>query len=68
MQVTKLIRFVFLIMFVAFGTSAYAQDECIYGIDPNCEEADAPIDSGVGLLMGAIALYSVKRLRQKKEE
>lgn len=33
-------------------------------INPNCEE-NAPIDSGVGLLVGAIAFYSVKKLREK---
>lgn len=37
--------------------------------DPLCEDGnpDAPLDSGVGLLIGAAAFYTLKKIREKKE-
>ena len=50
------------------NNSLFAQEEdCAFSPDPLCEEGpDAPIDSGVGLLIGAAAFYTLKRFRDKK--
>ncbi|HEY0054920.1 MAG TPA: hypothetical protein VGB63_06150 [Pedobacter sp.] len=36
--------------------------------DPNCVDPDnAPLDSGVGLLIGAVAFYTVNTIRKKSK-
>lgn len=40
-----------------------------FPLDPACDDGsnqDAPIDSGVGLLLGAAAFYTVKKIREKR--
>jgi len=48
-----------------FSLHSFSQD-CDPDFDPFCDDVDAPIDSGVGLLIGAAALYTVKKIREKK--
>lgn len=50
------------------ATSSYAEFCDDFPLDPDCGDPDsAPIDSGVGLLIGAAAFYTVKKIREKKE-
>ena len=63
-------RFLGILFFCLFTTAAFSQ--CLAPDDPNfdpfCVDVDAPIDSGVGLLIGAAALYTIKKIREKKAE
>jgi hypothetical protein len=64
----KIIISLIFISSLALGNISYAQ--CDYTIDPGCEEDnpdDAPIDSGVGLLIGAAAFYTIKKIKEKGE-
>ncbi len=58
-----IITICFFTLFISSNT--YAQCD---PIDPGCEDPDpdAPLDSGVGLLLGAAAFYTVSRIRKKK--
>lgn len=61
-------KVLFIILFCLISVVSFSQ-EC----DPQdpfndpCDTDSAPIDSGVGLLIGAAALYTVKRIRDKKD-
>ena len=52
------------------SNNLYAQVDCVeFPLDPDCQDGgvDAPIDSGVGLLIGAAAFYTIKKIRDKKD-
>jgi hypothetical protein len=58
------ILFVFFFAASASATCPELGDEYY---DPNCQDLDMPLDSGVGLLIGAAAFYTVKRIRKKND-
>ncbi|MBC8052778.1 MAG: hypothetical protein H7Y13_06910 [Sphingobacteriaceae bacterium] len=58
-------KFLLVVFLCLFSMMSYSQ--CDPDFDPFCEDTDAPIDSGVGLLIGAAALYTVKKLREKND-
>ncbi len=55
------------ILLCCLSSHSFSQT-CDPQFDPFCEDVDAPIDSGVGLLIGAAALYTIKKIREKKAE
>lgn len=70
MRLTKIfLLFLFLLANSRLQAQTYCdinpQDlEVCGGGDP--DDPNAPIDSGVGLLIGAAALYTIKKLRDRK--
>ena len=55
-------------MLLFTSNSLYAEYCDDFPLDPVCdggEDPDAPIDSGVGLLIGAAAFYTAKKLKDK---
>jgi hypothetical protein len=59
------------LLFISFFVVASASaDPCLdpddINYNPFCEDPDAPIDSGVGLLIGAATFYTVRKIRDKK--
>ncbi|MGV3510038.1 MAG: PID-CTERM protein-sorting domain-containing protein [Sphingobacteriaceae bacterium] len=70
--VRKVIVCFFFLLFVFSTNNVYADFECDLSVDPDCDgeiddPSEVPLDSGVGLLIGAATLYTIKKIRDKNE-
>ena len=63
----KKVFYIILLIFISVTASAECLDPDDPNFDPFCDDLDAPIDSGVGLLIGAAAFYTIKKIRERKQ-
>ncbi|HEX8376406.1 MAG TPA: hypothetical protein VF602_01225 [Pedobacter sp.] len=64
-------KFLWVLFILFLFVASASADPCLDSTDPLynpfCEDLDMPLDSGVGLLIGATAFYTVSRIRKKKQ-
>jgi hypothetical protein len=62
---------VFFFFLLFSSINSYADFCTDFPLDPACDggpDPDAPLDSGVGFLIGAAALYTIKKIKDKSQK